>query len=184
MNLTDHFLVSTLKYGNLWLSEAVIYVFRHDGEGVAGLVINRSLPAQMQELFDNSDGFSLPEGWRGRLLFGGPDDGRRGFVLHTMGGSWRNSREVSGRIMLTLSPDILRHLPVGEEDEGRAVFCLGCRNWSLDGLERELRANMWLPVPADEDILFGLPLKRRYRAALEKIGIREPVMLAQGAGNA
>lgn len=184
MNLTDHFLVSTQKYGDLWLSKAVIYVFKHDDEGVAGLVINHKLPAEMQEFFKHSDSLSLPEGWPGKLLFGGPDDGGRGFVLHTMRGSWRNSRTINDRITLTLSPDIIRYLPTGGRDTGKALFCLGCRNWSAEGLEKEIRSDMWLPVRADEEILFDLPSKFRYQAALEKMGIKEPVMLMEGSGNA
>ena len=65
----------------------------------------------------------------------------------------------------------------------KAILTIGCSSWSAGQLEQELAQNSWLTVPADDAILFDIPLRKRHRAALSKLGI-EPAALMQGAGHA
>ena len=50
-------------------------------------------------------------------------------------------------------------------------------------LEREIRDNSWLPVPADERLLFDLPFKKRWRASWQFLGV-DVEKLSPTAGNA
>lgn len=51
------------------------------------------------------------------------------------------------------------------------VVALGCAGWGAGQLEFELGENSWLTVPADNELLFALPLEQRWHAAGGRIGI-------------
>jgi len=65
----------------------------------------------------------------------------------------------------------------------RILVTLGCAGWSPGQLEQEIANNGWLTVRADPDIVFDLPIERRFDAAMRLLGI-DPMMLSGTAGHA
>jgi len=104
------------------------------------------------------------------VLQGGPVQTDRGFVVHQSGGQWEHTRQVSSRIQVTTSPDILDAMARGGGPE-TALVALGYAGWSAGQLENEIAQNAWLTVPADERILFETPYEQRWRAAGRLLGI-------------
>jgi putative transcriptional regulator len=51
------------------------------------------------------------------------------------------------------------------------VVVLGCAGWGAGQLESELGENSWLTVPSDSELLFNLPLEKRWQAAGGRIGV-------------
>jgi len=49
---------------------------------------------------------------------------------------------------------------------------LGYAGWGGGQLEGEMKANAWLSVAADTDIVFDLPLPSRFDEALGRLGIQ------------
>ncbi|MEY3081777.1 MAG: hypothetical protein RJA94_1762, partial [Pseudomonadota bacterium] len=117
------------------------------------------------------------------VLFGGPVEQGRGFVLHTSDYFTEDSSlPVSESIALTATVDILRAMAQGEGPQ-RAVLALGYAGWAPGQLESEIQRNGWLTCQADEELLFGLDFDERYLAALRKLKI-DPAMLSSDAGHA
>lgn len=170
---------------------SVIYVCAHSEQGAMGIIINKATPMMsFGDLFAQlelrgEDGLIEPprELMEMPVLFGGPVEQGRGFVLHTSDYFTADSSlPVAGNIALTATIDILRAMASGKGPE-RAVLALGYAGWSPGQLENEIQLNGWLTCPADEDLVFGLDFDARYAAALKKLKI-DPAMLSSDAGHA
>ena len=108
----------------------------------------------------------------------------RGFLVHTPVGSWESSFLVTDDIAFTTSRDIIENLAKNHDnDMNKTLATIGYSGWKKDQLERELADNAWLVVPADQHIMFDIPVGERYQAARKLLGI-DSGHLVQGAGHA
>ena len=62
-------------------------------------------------------------------------------------------------------------------------MALGYSGWSPGQLDREIQANGWLSVPADNELVFGNQPDMKWERAMAKIGI-DFSMLSGNAGHA
>ncbi|PZF75792.1 YqgE/AlgH family protein [Aestuariivirga litoralis] len=169
---------------------SVIYMCAHSEQGAMGIIINKTTPMMsFGELLSQldlaeEDALSPPDQlMQMPVLFGGPVEQGRGFVLHTSDYFTEDSSlPVSENIALTATVDILRAMARGEGPE-RAVLALGYAGWAPGQLENEIQHNGWLTCQADEELLFGLDFDARYLAALRKLKI-DPAMLSSDSGHA
>jgi putative transcriptional regulator len=116
------------------------------------------------------------------VLFGGPVQVDRGFVLHRPLGNWQSTLAISDELGLTTSKDILEAVGRGE-GPANLLVSLGYAGWSAGQLEQELAANAWLTVAADPEVLFALPPEERLAAAMRLLGI-DFSQLSDAAGHA
>jgi putative transcriptional regulator len=116
------------------------------------------------------------------VMFGGPVQVERGFVLHAPHGNFSSMMTVTDDIALTTSKDVLESVASGDGPR-RVLVTLGCAGWSAGQLEQEIGRNGWLTVRADHSIIFDLPIEERFVAAMKLLGI-DPTMLAGEAGHA
>ena len=169
---------------------SVIYMCAHSEQGAMGIIINKATPMMsFGELLSQIDlgpeegGTPPPELMQMPVLFGGPVEQGRGFVLHTNDYFTDDSSlPVAENIALTATVDILRAMARGEGPQ-RAVLALGYAGWAPGQLENEIQHNGWLTCQADEELIFGLDFNDRYIAALRKLKI-DPAMLSSDAGHA
>ena len=170
---------------------SVIYMCAHSEQGAMGIIINKTTPmisfGDLLSQLDITGGEEAieppPELSAMPVLFGGPVEQGRGFVLHTSDYFTADSSlPVAENIALTATIDILRAMAKGEGPE-RAMLALGYSGWAPGQLENEIQHNGWLTCPADEELLFGLDYAERYAAALKKLKI-DPGMLSSDAGHA
>ncbi len=169
---------------------SVIYMCAHSEQGAMGLIINKAAPmmrfgdllAQLDLLPDRSpepppDLLAMP------VLYGGPVEQERGFVLHSSDyQSGETSLTVSKTVAITATVDILRDMARGKGPQ-RAILALGYSGWAPGQIEDEIQRNGWLTCEADDEIVFGLDFDARYLAALRKLGI-DPAMLSSDSGHA
>lgn len=169
---------------------SVIYMCAHSGQGAMGIIINKATPMMsFGELLSQldltgEDAVEPPEElMQMPVLFGGPVEQGRGFVLHTSDYFVADSSlPVAENIALTATVDILRAMAKGEGPQ-HAVLALGYSGWAPGQLENEIQRNGWLTCQADEDLIFGVDFDDRYRAALRKLKI-DPAMLSSESGHA
>jgi putative transcriptional regulator len=168
-------------------SRTLTYICEHNAEGAIGIIINRPMEMSLAGLFDR---VSIPledEQIEARfaglpVYFGGPVQTDRGFVLHRPAGEWQSSLNVSERIALTSSRDILQAMgSTGEPAE--VLVSLGYAGWTAGQLEWELSQNAWLTVEADVGIIFGVPPEERLPAAMQLLGV-DFANLSEVAGHA
>ena len=170
-SLTNQFLIAMPAMTDANFSQTVTFIWEHNTEGALGIIINRPLQMKLADVFEQLK-MPTPNDALGRqpVLQGGPVQTDRGFVVHHSGGQWEHSRQISPRIQVTTSPDILDAMARGSGPE-TAIVALGYAGWSAGQLEKELAQNAWLTAPADERILFDTPFEQRWRAAGRLLGV-------------
>lgn len=189
--LDGQMLIAMPGIGDPRFERTVIYMCAHSAEGAMGIVVNK--PAEnidfrelltRLEIIPDSERINLPGDVDELTVhFGGPVEMGRGFVLHTADYFASDSTlPIDETIGLTATLDVLRAIASGEGPR-HALLALGYAGWSAGQLDQEISANGWLHCEADEDLIFGPDLDRKYDLALAKIGI-DMSMLSSEAGHA
>ncbi|HEX7642268.1 MAG TPA: YqgE/AlgH family protein [Burkholderiaceae bacterium] len=188
LNLSNHFLIAMPSMPeDPVFSGSVVYLCEHNAGGALGVIINKPTDMSIDTLLDRIDLELeiMPNGVpldRKPVMFGGPVQIERGFVLHAPVEHYSSMMTVSDDIVLTTSKDVLEAVAHGE-GPSRILVTLGCAGWSPGQLEREIANNGWLTVRADPNIVFDLPIEQRFDAAMRLLGI-DPMMLSGTAGHA
>ncbi|MFT4257089.1 MAG: YqgE/AlgH family protein [Pseudoxanthomonas sp.] len=170
-NLTNQLLVALPALDDPNFARSVALICQHDEAGAMGVVVNRASDYTVGEVLQQMQLDTRDEGLRNQIvLAGGPVHPERGFVLHDGGGDWESTLEVADGLYLTTSRDVLEAMAAGHGPRN-AVVALGCAGWGAGQLEFELGENSWLTAPADAELLFALPLERRWQAAGGRIGV-------------
>jgi putative transcriptional regulator len=183
VNLTDHFLIAMPAMADPHFAHTLTYVCEHNADGALGIVVNKPIDMTLSALFEQIDVPLDDEVLRGTaVLFGGPVQVDRGFVLHRPLGNWQSTLAISDDMGLTTSKDVLEALGRGE-GPADVLVSLGYAGWSAGQLEAELAQNAWLTVAADAEVLFGFPPEQRLPAALRLLGV-DFARLSEDVGHA
>ncbi len=193
INLTGHFLIAMPALTDPYFAKSVTFICTHNQDGAMGVVINRPTDINFSALFEkinlklgNNEVADQP------VLFGGPVQPERGFVLHaatsnTASTDWDSSMTIAEHTALTTSKDILEAVAQGNGPE-KMLLALGYAGWTAGQLEQEIAQNAWLSVQAKNSdelnkILFEIKYEEKLNAALALLGV-DPAMLSDVAGHA
>ncbi len=187
LNLTDHFLIAMPSMIDPIFGGSVVYICEHTEQGALGVIINKATDLSAEILFERLElKLEITTGTQasgGRpVMFGGPVQIERGFILHTLPNEYSSTLKVSGEIALTTSKDILEAVAEGNSPE-KMLIALGSAGWSPGQLEAEIARNGWLTVKAEPELLFDVPVPERFSAAMKLLGF-DVSMLAGEAGHA
>jgi len=166
----------------------VIYLCEHNASGALGVIINKPTDMTVDLLLERIDLKLdiIPNLIRPiekeLVMFGGPVQVERGFVLHSPHEPFSSMVQVTDDVALTTSRDVLEAVAEGRGPQ-RVLVALGCSGWGAGQLEQEIGKNGWLTVPADATVIFDLPIEQRFFAAMRLLGF-DPAMLAGEAGHA
>jgi putative transcriptional regulator len=171
--LSGHFLIASPGIGDSRFAQAVIYIFKHDYSGAAGIIIN-SLSNHINFL-ELCNQLSIPATGdlsRNILYDGGPVEGNRGYVLHSDDFVGRDTQKFHGTgLALTTTIDIIRKLASGEGPKN-SLIALGYVGWAPGQLDAELQKHGWLYCKADSHIIFNIPHMMRWQVALNNMGLQ------------
>ena len=171
VNLTHHFLIAMPAMADPFFSKTLTYICEHSDQGALGLVVNRPIDLTLKDLLDQLDISSDDQAIKSLpIMFGGPIQLDRGFVLHQPVGDWQSTMVVHDKVGLTTSLDILRAIASGESPK-ELLIALGYSGWAPGQIEHELSQNTWLTVPASPNIIFELPFEDRLTAAMSLLGV-------------
>ena len=164
-------------------AKSVIYMCAHSEEGAMGLVRNQRLDSlTFAELISQLE---LDEKHLSRdvpVHFGGPVESGRGFVLHTSDYQQDATLEVVNGVALTATVEILKAIAQGKGPQ-KSLLALGYAGWGPGQLDMEIRANGWLQVPSDSEIIFDIEPDTKWERAIQRLGI-DPRMLSDDVGHA
>jgi putative transcriptional regulator len=151
--------------------QSVILMCSHSAEGALGLIVNKPIPAlPFRELMLKMDIPVTEACPRQPVLYGGPVETDRGYVLH---GTEPNQRPatlaVTPEIGLTPTVDILRAIAEGRGPE-RWLMALGYAGWGPGQIENEIAANGWIHCDADPGLVFDAAMDAKWRLAFGKLG--------------
>jgi len=152
--------------------KSVIFMCAHSGDGAMGIMINRPVEGlQFRELMEKLELEMLPAAPDMPVLYGGPVETGRGFVLHS--GDYDSSDStlpVAEDVSLTATVEILRAIGHGNGPR-KAIFALGYAGWGPGQIESEIRSNGWLHCDSDPRLLFDVELGAKWQQALRMMGI-------------
>ena len=181
--LQGRLLIATPSIGDGRFERTVLLVCVHDDQQAMALVLNRpapglKTPALLRRLGIAGDVPDAP------VLFGGPVERERGYVLHSDDYAASHSTlEVAPGLALTDTREVLDALGDPGRRPRRFLLALGYAGWGAGQLETEIRQGAWLTGDPDESLVFGRDFDGRWGAALGKIGV-QPERLSAQAGRA
>ena len=177
-SLQDHFLISMPHMDDPRFALTVTYICEHNESGAMGIIINRPIGIELNELLQHLD-FSYNSDQTTPVYAGGPVQDDRGFILHrSTTNEWDSSYKITAELSLTTSMDILQAI---SENSGPEQFlvALGYAGWGAGQLEQELSENVWLSCPANLDIIFRTPAEERLQAAAATLGVNLDLLTSQ-----
>ena len=183
----NHFLIAAPNMKDPTFEGTVVYICEHTKSGAMGIVINRSIHLSVESLLERIGIENKNSALKDIYLYdGGPVQVERGFVLHSANRKYHSTMQVTDRIYLSTSREVLEAVAIGEDAPEKFLLSLGYSGWSEGQLEAELAVSGWLIAPADESIIFDTPENLRYEKALKLIGIDPSTLEAWGneAGHA
>jgi putative transcriptional regulator len=189
INLTGHFLIAMPALTDPYFSKSVTFICTHSEDGAMGVVINRPTDLTYDALFEKIN-LELHDTALAQkpVLYGGPVQPERGFVLHEPDGiEWDSSITIAENTALTTSKDILEAVAQGTGPE-KMLLTLGYAGWTPGQLEQEIAQNAWLSVQAKDisslhDILYNTQHEKKLDATMALLGINFG-MLSDEAGHA
>ncbi|KTD68754.1 MULTISPECIES: YqgE/AlgH family protein [Legionella] len=171
-SLANHLLIAMPSLNDPNFERTVIYICEHHEQGSVGLIVNRPMQFPLAIVFEQlhiepvrMEQNKMP------LMFGGPVQPERGFVIHKQFGGWRSSLFLQDEVTVTTSNDIIRAIA---EDKGPkdVLITLGYAGWVESQLEKEILENTWLVCPYRSEILYEVPFEDRWEYAGTTLGIR------------
>ncbi len=169
IDLKHHLLLAMPLLDDPWFQHSVCYICEHNDEGAMGLIINKPMGIQLNDILSELD-INPNQPHSQNIMQGGPVSPEQGFVLYQDDPVDVQNMMVSDHVRLTTSKDILNHIANGEGPDG-AIICLGYAGWDAGQLEEEIANNSWLTVPADEHLLFHTDSEQLAEQAAKKLGI-------------
>lgn len=173
MSLANNFLVAMPSLNDRVFSQAVIYICEHHDKGTVGMIINRPTGHPLSMIFSqlgieatDEEVKKLP------LLFGGPIQSERGFVIHSPPGHWQSSLSLkTDDVTITTSNDIVRSIALGQGPKD-SLIVLGYVGWDSHELEREIaKEDIWMICAFDKKIMYEVPYAERWKAAAQTLGV-------------
>lgn len=180
-DLTGRLLIAMPGIGDPRFERAVVLMCAHSPGHAMGLTLNHPIEgltvAQLLQRLDLKTEAPLPEE---PVLFGGPVDRERGFVVHTDDYMSRGSSlPVCEGISWTATRDVLQAMGDRLMRPRRSILALGYAGWGAGQLERELQDNIWLTCEPDESLLFDPDHDLKWTRALAKLGVAAGSLSAQ-----
>jgi putative transcriptional regulator len=184
VNLCGKFLIAMPGMGDPRFEKSVIYMCEHSENGAMGLIINKPTPevtfAKLIEQLLIEPGENLP---KAQVYFGGPVEIGRGFVLHSADYNLDDiTLQIDDAFAMTATRDVLSDMANGSGPES-ALLALGYAGWGAGQLEAELGQNGWLSCDASPEVVFTVPDRDKWVAALKLLGV-DALMLSATAGHA
>jgi putative transcriptional regulator len=188
-SLAPGFLVAAPALGDPNFARSVVLVAEHHGEGALGFVVNRPSPVSVADVLEGLDaGLRQAAEARGRaggtVLTGGPVQPERLWILFRApagAAAAEGSVAVGDEIRLGGSRELLEALVRGE-DARPFQLLLGYAGWAPLQAEREIAAGAWVPMPLAADLVFDVPLEKRWETAVRRLGLDPGEFLVGGGG--
>lgn len=170
--LEGKLLIALPGMGDERFAQTVIYMCAHSAKGAMGIVINKPIPGlTFAEVMKQLQIETKPLTAELPILYGGPVETGRGFVLHSGDYDGNDSTlPVSEDISLTATLDIVRAIAEGRGPR-QVLFALGYAGWAPGQVESEFQTNGWLHCQSDPSLVFGVSPEAKWRSALERLGI-------------
>jgi putative transcriptional regulator len=152
--------------------KSVIFMCSHSAKGAMGLIINKPIDGlSFRELMSKFNIGVTSDRQNTPILFGGPVNMGRGFVLHSADyGSKEATLPITSEISLTATTDILEAISQGR-GPSKSMLALGYAGWGTGQIESEILANGWIHCDADLELVFDTRHDSKWQNAIARLGV-------------
>lgn len=169
-SIAGYFLVATSQIQDDFFKRSVIYMCEHNQEGAMGIIVNTGIEKiSISDILEQLD-FDHPLGDRKLpIMFGGPVEAYRGFVIHT--GEYMKDTAIASRdgITVTSNAAVLSGWLDGSFT-GKAMLALGYAGWTAGQLESEIEQGSWVVAPASSVLMFDTVNEDKWDIAIASLG--------------
>jgi putative transcriptional regulator len=171
--LTGRMLIAMPGIDDPRFERAVILLCAHGEDHAMGLTLNRPVEGlTVPDLLGRLDVPTFAAMPDDPVLFGGPVDRERGFVVHTDDYHCEDSTlPIAEGLAWTATRDVLQAMGDKVRRPRKSLLALGYAGWGPGQIERELQENVWLICDPDEHLLFDADHDLKWSQALAKIGV-------------
>lgn len=167
-NFSGKFLIAVPGLEDPNFKHTVVLICEHSREGAFGVVVNRILMESYMPLLKTfqieSSVVDMP------IYYGGPVKPEQGYVVYWPYNAKYGAMRISGDLAVTASREILNDIASGNGPE-KYLLALGFSGWSANQLDEELMMDSWLTAPIDNEIIFDIHVKERWKRAAGSIGV-------------
>mgnify|MGYP001288760733 FL=1 len=161
------------QLNDIFFSRSIIYLTHHNKDGAVGIVLNyKVMTIKGAQLFKRLNIDNVSENLETDFPFhiGGPLNQKNGFILHSKDYDSKNTMNVSKKVKLTCSTEIISDIA---QNKGPKQFfiSLGYSGWGPGQLENEIKQNSWINLNEELDLLFEIDSEKKWKNALKKTGI-------------
>ena len=184
LSLAGKILIAMPGINDARFERSVVFICAHSAEGAMGLIVNKPLEKQdLQKFLRSMDIHSTYDLSHQPVLYGGPVERERGFVLHspevTCG---EDTLMVSKCFAMTATVEMLEKIAGGAGPQ-RGLVAVGYAGWGPGQLDREMLDNGWLTVTPGPGLVFSRRDETKWLEALHLLGV-SPQVLSVTAGHA
>lgn len=153
-SLAGQLLVASPSMGDPRFARTVILMVRHDKDSAFGIVVNRPIGERpLEDLLKMLGEKDATAGGTVRIFAGGPVQPEIGFVIHSSEYRQPGTIDISGRVAMTASREILRDI-ANNNGPKKSLVAFGYAGWGPGQLESELARRDWAIAPGDSKLIF------------------------------
>ena len=165
--MSDYFdgrlLIAPPKMRDYRFAKSVIYMWKHDVSGAAGVIINKPLTSPTFESVCQEGELEYMSMVSPKIHYGGPAMSNMVGVLHTLDFEIKSTNPVRDNLGFTLDRQAVEAIALGHAPEKYFVM-IGMATWSPGQLEQEIEAEAprkeseaWLVMDYDFELVFNTP---------------------------
>lgn len=153
-SLAGQLLVASPSMGDPRFARTVILMVRHDKDSAFGIVVNRPIGERpLEDLLKMLGEKDATAGGTVRIFAGGPVQPEIGFVIHSSEYRQPGTIDITGRVAMTASREILRDI-ANNNGPKKSLVAFGYAGWGPGQLESELARRDWAIAPGDSKLIF------------------------------
>jgi putative transcriptional regulator len=170
-SLAGQLLVASPSMGDPRFERTVILMVRHDKDSAFGIVVNRPIEERpLEDLLKMLGEKDATPGGKLRIFYGGPVQPELGFVIHSSEYRQPGTIDVTGRVAMTASREILRDIG-NNSGPKKSLVAFGYAGWGPGQLDAELSAGAWVHATSDEGIVFDQADQTKWHRAFARRAI-------------
>lgn len=178
--LGGQLLIAMPNMGDPRFERSVVLICAHDTDHAMGIILNKRIDdVHLTDLLDQLKIQPAEPTPEHDVFFGGPVQTERGMVLHSLDYQIEKTVELSERLGMTATRDILVDIggatPKRPAPE-RFLLAVGHAGWSSGQLEQEIAMNAWLHCEPDDEIIFHGHENDTWNKALSKLGVTSAML--------
>jgi putative transcriptional regulator len=153
-SLAGQLLVASPSMGDPRFARTVILMVRHDKDSAFGIVVNRPIGERpLEDLLKMLGEKDATADGKVRIFYGGPVQPELGFVIHSSEYRQPGTIDITGRVAMTASREILRDIG-NNSGPNKSLVAFGYAGWGPGQLEGEIARRDWSIAPGDSRLIF------------------------------